>query len=286
MVLGSSGVVGTHMADMLEKNNEVIRVARGSKHADLRLDLSIEDNLEEVLLERPEIIINAVKPPVSVDEMEAHPESAYNLNVVLAQNLAKKQKEFGYLLVHISSDGVYPGGKDKVYNEDDLLYPLNYYSYTKAIAEERIRCNTPEHIILRTEGVFGYDERGTNFFMRMHKMAEEENTFYATSDQMSQPICGIELSKLAERLISIKKRGTYNACGVDYISRYELANRIKKTMHWNLEIKKSSINERNIKVQQELKIDVSKIQKDAGKISNIETQIEELKSWFYENKII
>ena len=265
LILGSSGVVGFHLAELLSKKHEVVRAARSSASADVRADLSTEAGVASALGCKPDAVINAVKPALSVDEMEVQRQEAYSLNTLLPERLAKHQKKSGFRLIHISTDGIYPGGEGKIYDEEALAYPPNYYCYTKALAEERIRVIAKDYLILRTEGVFGYDEKGTNFFMRMANAAKRGAAFSAASDYFSQPICGMELARLADALITKEKFGIYNACGAECVSRHWLACKIKAQMGWEgLEIKKSSIKDRKIPVQGYLLADVSKIGKEAG----------------------
>lgn len=284
LVLGATGVVGFHLAERLGKKHEVVRAARNSKSSDMRVDLSSEAGVARALACKPDVVVNAVKPALSVDEMETRRQEAYQLNTLLPERLAREQKKLGFLLVQISTDGVYPGRKGESYSEESQAYPPNYYCYTKAIAEERVACIADDYLVLRTEGVFGYDEKGTNFFMRMAGAERSRKPFYAASDQFSQPICALELARLAEVLISREMKGVYNACGADFVSRYSLAAKIKQGMGWKIELKKSSIKDRKVPVQPHLRVDISKIEKDAGKVAALSSQISSFKGWMHENQ--
>jgi len=284
LILGASGVVGFHLAERLEKEHEVIRASRSSRSSDIHVDLSSKAGIAQALECKPDVVVNAVKPALSVDEMETNWQETYSLNAILPERLAHEQKRRGFKLMQISSDGVYPGRKGEIYDEGSQTYPPNYYCYTKALADERIACIADNYLILRTEGIFGYDEKGTNFFMRMASADKIGKPFYAASDQFSQPMCALELARLAEALISRKRTGVYNACGADFISRYMLATLIKREMGWKLELKKSSIKERKITVQSHLRVDISKIERDAGKVAALSPQISELRRWMDENQ--
>lgn len=280
-------MVGFHLAERLSEKHEVVRAARSSASADVRADLSTEAGIASALECRPDAVINAVKPALSVDEIEVRRQEAYSLNTLLPERLAKRQEKSGFRLIHISTDGIYPGGEGKIYNEEALAYPPNYYCYTKVLAEERIIGIAKDYLILRTEGVFGYDEKGTNFFMRMADAAKRGAAFSAASDYFSQPICGMELARLADSLITKEKAGIYNACGKDAVSRHQLACKIKEQMGWQgLEIKKSSIRDRKIPMQGHLRVDVSKIEKHAGKIASLADQLGGLGKWMRENNKI
>jgi len=284
LVLGASGVVGFHIAQGLSEKHAVVRASRNSPAADIHSDLSREDGILCALSCKPDAVVNAVKPALSVDEMETKRTEAYALNTLLPERLAKLQPEYGFLLVQASTDGVYAGRPGETYSELSPVEPPNYYCHTKALAEEKIIEAAGEYIILRTEGVFGYDEKGTNFFLRMAGAEKAGKGFSAASDQFSQPICGLELARLATALIEKKKRGVYNACGPDLVSRHGLALLMKKQMGWGLRIGESSIKGRAAKVQPCLRVDISKMERDAGRVSSLPAQMAELRRWMNENK--
>ena len=273
-------MVGFHLARELEKSHEVKTAAHSSKKVDFNLDASDSKSLEKTIAKAsPDAVINAVKFPLSVDEMELQKEAAYRLNTLLPENLARLQGKCSFKLVQVSTDGVYEGREGETYSEESPTYPKNYYCYTKALAEERIRVLSPDYLILRTEGVFGHDERGANFFLRLKKAAEEKREFWAADDQFSQPICGIEFARMARILIEKKASGAYNVTGADYLSRYQLAERICKSMGWGCKLVKTSIKQRGMPVQSSLKVDNSKVEKLAGKILSLNRQLEDLKGW-------
>jgi dTDP-4-dehydrorhamnose reductase len=283
LILGASGVVGYHAAQGL-KEHEVITVAKNYEGADYQLDLSKEKTLEWVIgTTKPEIVINAVKPPLSVDAMETERKQAYLLNTMLPEWLARLQKRKGFKLIHISTDGVYEGKEGDTYFEESLAYPKNYYTITKLLAEERIRCLADDFLILRTEGVFGYDRRKTNFFLRLKDAHDNDYAALAAADQFSQPICGIELARLISKLIEKDASGVFNAVSPDYISRFELAQRICNVMGWDTKLMASSIRDRILPVQAHLRVSISKLEITAGKVQTINEQLELLKRWNYEN---
>lgn len=278
MVLGATGVVGYHLAKGLAPGNEITRVARNSASVDIRADASDAKILEGIIRKaRPDAIINAIKPPLSVDDMERERELAYRINVGIPESLAKLQKKHGYFLVQVSTDGVYEGVEGEEYTEESPVRPTNYYALTKALAEEKIAENAERYLILRTEGVFGFDERQSNFFMRLKKAAAEGKEFAAASDQCSQPIYGAELARAVSALLGKGSEGIYNAVSPDYLSRYGLAQKMAAKMGWSCKLRKVSCLERGVKIQPFLKVSIKKIEREIGRIKGIDAQLDDLK---------
>ncbi|RLG20146.1 hypothetical protein DRN67_00755 [Candidatus Micrarchaeota archaeon] len=278
LILGSSGVVGSHLVKELRKAHEVIGVAKSSESADVKLDVKDEEELEKLIegLE-PEVVVNCVKPALSTDKMEEEKELSYELNAALPERLAKLQRKYKYKLVQISTDWVYEGKKGKQYNESSPLIAKNYYSETKLEAEKKIQKHAADYLIIRTEGVFGIDDKGTNIFLRLKKRAEHKEPMSVPTDQFSQPIYGGELARVIRVLIEKDAKGIFNVVGPQYVSRYEFACELCKAFEWQCELRAFSISGRKIDVPRNLEVDISKVEAIVGKIKSLDEQIEMLK---------
>ena len=272
-------MVGTHLCEELCKaGHQVVRVARSSKTADARVDATDEEALERLIgRARPEVVVNAVKPALSTDRMEEERELTSELNARLPERLAKMQKKHGYRLVQISTDWVYEGKQGEEYDEDSPLKASNHYAATKLEAEKAIMKNAADYLIVRTEGVFGIDEKGSNIFMRLRKAVETGEEFQAATDQYSQPICGMELARVIRGLIEKGAKGIFNVVGPTYVSRYEFAAEACNVMGWKCRLKPVSIKGRKIRMPSHLKVDISKVQEIVGSIRPLDEQITMLK---------
>jgi len=278
LILGSSGVVGSHLARELAKGYKVVKVAKSSKSADYNIDATVERELAGLLGKvKPDVVVNAIKPALSTDGMEQKMELTNQVNAELPERLARLQKKYGYKLVHLSTDWVYEGKEGVTYNEDSQTASQNHYTYTKLVAEEKVVALSSDYLILRTEGVFGLDERGSNTFMRLRAAAEKGEEFAAAEDQFSQPIYGGELARVIRMLIEKKTKDVFNVVGPDYLSRYGFAELLCRKFGWKCALKKISIKGRKILVPSHLRVDIGKVEGVVGKIQPLEEQIERLK---------
>lgn len=244
----------------------------------MRADVSDEKALLALVKKcSPDVIVNSVKPPLSTDQMEAERALAYSLNTHLPARLASWQEEMGFSLLHISTDWVYEGKEGAEYCEDDLAYPKNYYSYTKAVAEEKILACNGKPLILRTEGVFGFDEKGSNILLRLKNSKKAGMAVFAPSGQFSQPISGEELAGLASILLQKKKSGIFNAVGREYLSRHEFAKKADGFFSFGAKIEDYPLEGRKIQIPAHLRLSIEKIEKAAGKVRSLDEQFRSLK---------
>jgi dTDP-4-dehydrorhamnose reductase len=285
LVLGSSGVVGYHMHHEFSKSYDVVSAANSWSGADFLLDATDYNQLEKVVADSsPEVIINAIKPPMSTDMMEEQKERAYSSNVGVVEHLVILKNTHNFKIVHISSDWVYKGSDGELYSEDSELFSHNYYSESKILAEKVLTKNTSDSLILRTEGVFGYDVRGSNLFMRL-RSSKKDATFSLPNDQFAQPIYSGELAILARMLLEDEKSGIFNSVGKDYVSRYDFGLMVKDAFNLDVTLNPCTCLGRQIPIPQFLKIDVSKIESATKQISPLSKQLVDLKEFLSSNSI-
>jgi len=274
-IFGATGVVGTHLAAELSKKHDVITVSRNSAASNFRFDASDARQLEKFTeTARPDVVINAIKAQISTDKMEAEKELAFAMDVLLPERLARLAEKSGFKMVQISSDWVYEGKEGETYGENSLTYPKNYYAYTKAIAEERVAAHAKDHIIVRTEGIFGIDEHGTNPFLRLKESDKSKREVLLATDQYSQPICGSELARLVAILLEKNAMGIYNVVGPDYLSRYELGIKICKRFDFDANLVPFLVKERTLPVPTHLRISTAKMENLVGKARTLEEQFD------------
>jgi dTDP-4-dehydrorhamnose reductase len=96
---------------------------------------------------QPEIVLH-MAAYTDVAKAEQDHAACYAVNVLGSRNVAQAARAMGTRLVHISTDYVFDG-EHGMYTETDAPNPSNYYSLTKAIAEEAARA-TPNSLIIRT----------------------------------------------------------------------------------------------------------------------------------------
>lgn len=105
-----------------------------------------------------ELMIHAAaftSPPL----IDKDPAKAVDVNIIGTCNVVKLCIEYGFRLIYISTDYVFKGDKGN-YKEDDPVYPVNRYAWSKLGGECAVRLYDKSLIVRTTFGldVFPYDK--------------------------------------------------------------------------------------------------------------------------------
>lgn len=129
----------------------------------------------------------------AVDKAESEKDLALQINTTTPIEIAYWCKQNQAHLTYISTDYVFPGTGQRPWTELDPTQPINYYGYTKALAEKEIQnIGCPYHII-RTSWV--YSEFGQNFIKTMLRLGKQKETLSIVEDQIGSPTYAPDLAK-------------------------------------------------------------------------------------------
>jgi dTDP-4-dehydrorhamnose reductase len=148
-IVGSAGRLGAYLADALEKNHSVIRLAR--QHLDIGNPESIQEAL--VPLEYDMLVIAGAL--TGVDYCETHEAEAYAINAEGPGEIARISAEKGAHVTFISTDMVYDGEKTEPYTESDVPSPISVYGASKLKGEERVLAASAANLVVRISWLFG-----------------------------------------------------------------------------------------------------------------------------------
>ncbi|MBA1316007.1 dTDP-4-dehydrorhamnose reductase [Pseudomonas monteilii] len=188
LLLGKDGQVGWELQRSLAPLGQVLALnSRSQLHCG---DLANLPGLAEtVRTYAPDVIVNAAAY-TAVDKAESERELAFKVNAEAVGVLARAAADCGALLVHYSTDYVFPGLGAQAWREDDTVGPLNTYGASKLAGEQAIRAAACQHLIFRTCWV--YAARGNNFAKTMLRLAAERDSLGVIDDQFGAPT-GAEL---------------------------------------------------------------------------------------------
>lgn len=175
--------------------------------------------------------VNDVKPAVifhnaawtNVDGAEDSKELCEKVNYLGTKNMVDAAKMVGAKIVYISTDYVFDGTKDGMYEVNDQTNPLSVYGMTKYQGEEAVR-SYDNHFIVRISWVFGIN--GKNFIRTMLKLSESRNELNVVADQVGSPTYTVDLARLLVDMVSTNKYGTYHANNEGFCSWAEFAKYI------------------------------------------------------------
>ena len=158
-------------------------------------DLDITDfkNVSDVISNNDINIIINCAAYTAVDRAESEPNLADKINHLAVQNFGKLAKTNNIKLIHISTDYVFDGEKDRPYIEDDSTNPNSVYGKTKLLGELALkRINPANSIIIRTSWV--YSKFGNNFIKTILNLSSKKKVLNIVSDQIGSPTNASDLA--------------------------------------------------------------------------------------------
>ncbi|NOI30720.1 dTDP-4-dehydrorhamnose reductase [Vibrio coralliilyticus] len=225
LVTGSFGQVGHCLTEQLKAvTSEVKAIDRTV------LDITDRNEVFRLVQEfKPTVIINAAAY-TAVDKAEEEVDLSYAINRNGPKYLAEAAQSIGAAILHISTDYVFAGNKQGLYQEDDVTDPQSVYGASKLAGEQEVINSCEKHIILRTAWVFG--EFGNNFVKTMIRLGKERDSLGIVGDQFGGPTYA---GDIAAALINFAQKitedasfefGIYHFSGLPHVSWYEFAETI------------------------------------------------------------
>ncbi len=197
------------------------------------LDITDEDAVKKMIREyRPSVIFHCAAY-TAVDKAEEEREKCYQVNVLGTKYLTEAAQEVGAKMVYISTDYVFDGTKDGVYQVEDKSIPINYYGQTKYLGENFVS-KYENHIIVRISWVFGI--HGKNFIRTMLNLADTHQELNVVCDQIGSPTYTKDLAGLLVNMFLSNVKGLYQVTNEGYCSWYELAEFIFKESHKKVKV--------------------------------------------------
>jgi len=160
---------------------------------------------------RPEVVLNAAAY-TDVDGAESDGAAAFRANAEGPAVLARACAASGALLVHLSTDYVFPGERPEGYLPSDEPGPaVNAYGRSKLTGEMAIRAALPpaRFLICRTQWLYG--TMGRNFPASILKLAQEREELRVVDDQWGVPTWTRELARQVVHLLAEGARGVRHA---------------------------------------------------------------------------
>ncbi|WP_110687109.1 dTDP-4-dehydrorhamnose reductase [Salinicola aestuarinus] len=217
LVLGGNGQVGFELRRSLAPLGTIVAPTRAE------LDLMDAGAVDALLKQqRPAVIVNAAAW-TAVDAAESSPEEARRLNAGLPEQLAAHAIDSGAVLVHYSSDYVYPGNGETPWTEESPTGPLSVYGASKLAGDEAVAASDATAIVFRTSWV--YSARGGNFLKTMLRLGREREALNVVSDQVGAPTPARLIAEVTLLALQGLRQGTFGP------GLYHLAPRGETSWH-------------------------------------------------------
>ncbi|MEN2415078.1 dTDP-4-dehydrorhamnose reductase [Flavobacterium mesophilum] len=224
LVTGATGQLGSELKVLSENHKQFEwEFADRTKISLDNIEL-LKKQLNEI---NPDIIFNC-GAYTAVDKAESDKETAFTVNHLAVEEIAKYTFENKAKLIHVSTDYVFDGTSSTALNEEAITQPINVYGESKLAGEISCIKENPDSIIIRTSWV--YSKFGNNFVKTMQRLMQERDSINVVNDQIGSPTYAADL---AQAMISIIESsnwvpGIYNYSNEGEISWYDFALSIKE----------------------------------------------------------
>ena len=222
LLIGADGMLGGELKERLEKKYEVYGTT--IETLDITNKEAVMSKAEEI---NPDFIINCAAY-TNVDGCEVNEELAMNVNGHAVKNIAEAAKIQNAILIHISTDYVFPGNLpvDEYYTEDMEPAPVSSYGRTKLIGEQNAT-KAEKYYILRTAWLYGL--RGKNFVKTMLRLSKDRDEITVVNDQHGSPTCTTTLCEIIEQVMEKQPEyGIYHSTNEGFTTWYEFTKKIFK----------------------------------------------------------
>ncbi len=243
LITGSNGLLGQKLVDKLRNKPDIqlIATALGADRYPFTegyiyntLDIGNEAEVKTIIQQyKPDCIINTAAM-TNVDGCETDHEGCDRLNVHGVKYLAQAADEIDAQLIHLSTDFIFDGTHGPL-KEDEEPKPLSYYGNSKYIGEQMVKQYCNKWTILRTVLVYGvvHNMSRSNIVLWVKSSLENKIAINVVDDQFRTPTLAEDLATGCILAATKHAQGIYNICGKEFMSIYDLAQRIAE--HWQLD---------------------------------------------------
>jgi len=222
-ILGSAGQLGRDLAARAPAGT--ILLTRSD------IDLSRPETIRPALEgHRPTVLVNCAAYNF-VDKAEAEPDAAFAINAWGVRALAQACGTLGIRLVHFSTDYVFglDEGNGTPWPESAAPGPVSAYGISKLAGEYAVRTFAPQHLVIRTCGLYGAwgsGGKGTNFIETMLRLAGQGKSLRVVNDQHCTPTSASDLADATLKLIELGTNGLVHATNAGATTWHDLAKEV------------------------------------------------------------
>lgn len=262
LIVGGSGLLGLNLGISLRSGFHCIL---GLHHRSSPISFlevrkaNLSDPFERsVILDdcAPDIIINAAGL-TSVERCQSEPQYADEVNHKLASALASDAYSRGIKFVHISTDHLFDGTKS-LYLESEPVSPVNVYGSTKVAAEQSVRAENPNALIIRTNFYGWGPSYKPSFSDLILKSVRNHKPINLFTDAFFTPISTHSLAEKIVYLLNSGSSGTFNLCSNKRISKYEFGQKLCRVFSCSEKyLKRSVLKQRSDLVLRPLDLSLS-----------------------------
>lgn len=235
-VVGARGMLGQQVVEAASsQGHTVISWVRPE------IDITNQDSLfKQYQIDKPDALINCAAW-TDVDGAETNIATAFNINQIGAENLAKVSAQGGIRFVHISTDFVYPGHMHRPLIETDPTRPESVYGKSKLAGEVAVMNANPSAVVIRTGYIFGH--HGPNLIDKIANGIRSGYTMPFVTDQWLTPTGTPLLGAACLHFSASGSSGIYHVTQGGGCSAFEMASFVSSIVQGDGSITETTLSE-------------------------------------------
>ena len=221
VVLGGTGQLGRALEQGLRVRGRAVLAPVRSE-----LDLQrIEDIPERISSMQPSAVINAAAfTDVAGAELDRRHDEVLRLNCDAPKCLAETARGLGVPFVHVSTDYVFDGTRERPYLESDPTAPLQVYGESKLMGEQAVLQAYPQACVARTSTLYGHGRaRRPHYIDAILAQARQRDALDVVRLPISSPTYATDLAAGLLELLRVGADGVVHVANAGACSRLELA---------------------------------------------------------------
>lgn len=229
LVTGVKGQLGHDVVRELEKRSmEAVGV-------DIEeMDITDAASVDRVIrAAAPDAVIHCAAY-TAVDAAEENEAVCRKVNADGPRNIAQVCRELDIRMLYISTDYVFDGQGEHIWEPEDACAPKSVYGQTKYEGELAVQELLDKFFIVRIAWAFG--RNGNNFVKTMLRLAETHDTITVVNDQFGSPTYTYDLARLLVDMVQTEKYGVYHATNEGFCSWYDFACAIFREAGVNVKV--------------------------------------------------
>lgn len=229
LVTGVKGQLGHDVVRELEKRGmEAVGV-------DIEeMDITDAASVDRVIrAAAPDAVIHCAAY-TAVDAAEENEAVCRKVNADGPRNIAQVCRELDIRMLYISTDYVFDGQGEHIWEPEDACAPKSVYGQTKYEGELAVQELLDKFFIVRIAWAFG--RNGNNFVKTMLRLAETHDTITVVNDQFGSPTYTYDLARLLVDMVQTEKYGVYHATNEGFCSWYDFACAIFREAGVNVKV--------------------------------------------------
>lgn len=210
LITGAGGQLGREWVNFLASNDDHEAIALTSAE----MNITNQQNVTNILKsKKPDVVINCAAY-TAVDRAESEPEPALGVNRDGVKYLAGACAENGAILVHYSTDYVFPGRAHdrrkypEGYPENADRDPVNRYGESKLAGELELEKSEARWLLIRVSWLCS--PSGANFVNTMLRLGSEREEVSVVDDQIGSPSFTFDVVDKTMTLLEKEKTGTFH----------------------------------------------------------------------------